>query len=624
MSSKKMYTVDRFLGLNEAADGETELQMGQAAKMVNFTVTDGYNLATRPGIQRIALEEERGMAPILGVWSGNVGGHDLMVAVDFYGGKDRIWMYTAETDGGIAFFYRQEGALGLSEAEDAKVKIFTFGGKLFIMSRGNTVVWENGTFIQAQTYVPLVVIGAAPSGGGTALEGLNLLTHLRRMEFSADGESTVYVLPEEAISIAELKIDNRETDPAEAGSFDRAAHSYTFHTAPEKGVSNVEITYGTDPAAAEENRMRVVNMTLAENYNGATDTRLFLAGDGSNICIYSGVPQSGDITKLYFPAMNEVAVDMTAGAVTGLVRSDTKLLVFTPSGADLITYEPVTLEDGNTIGGFYLRTANREFGNQAMGQVQVVRNKIRSVTKGGIYEWNFGSYYTRDERHAKRVSDPVSRSFQKADAERMVTCDDNYSQTYYIFLNDSDGTVLVNRYALDGDIWCMYRSELCKNVRWAVMVGQSMAFATDRDILFFAPWATQDIFHKGEHRGDGSIQAVWESGHMDFGADFRRKYAGMIYVSVLPQSKTKLKVTAETDRRDDYDDKEIVTNTFSFDNASFANWSFDMSRTPKIHRVKLKVKKFVYYKLIFKVDEPGKRATILSYDMDMRLSSMVK
>jgi hypothetical protein len=49
-----------------------------------------------------------------------------------------------------------------------------------------------------------------------------------------------------------------------------------------------------------------------------------------------------------------------------------------------------------------------------------------------------------------------------------------------------------------------------------------------------------------------------------------------------------------------------------------------MKRTPKIHRVRLKVKKFVYYKLIFKVEEPGARATVLSYDMKVRFSSNVK
>ena len=620
MSGTKMYTVDRFLGLNEAPDGDTELKMGQAARMENFFISDGYNLVCRDGIQRIDREQERGGAQLLAVWSGNVGGDDLLIAVDF-SGTDRIWMYTAEADGGIAFLGKQEGALGLTEAEGAKVKVFTYGGKLFIMSAVKTVAWSDGVFADASVYVPLVVTGANPSGGGTVLENFNLLSAYRRIDFSADGTATNFVLPAEAVSVASVKIDNQEIALETAGTFDSLTHSFTFNNAPEKGVGNVEFTYAADAEEAEKNRLRVINMRLTENYNGQTDTRIFMAGDGSNICIYSGVPMSGDLTQLYFPAMNEVAVDMAAGAVTGLVRSDNKLLVFTKSGADLIVYEPVTLAGGDTIAGFYLRTANREFGNEVMGQVQVVRNKVRSVTKGGIYEWNFGSYYTRDERHAKRVSEPVNKSFRMAQPESVVTCDDNHGQTYYVFLNN--GKVLVNRYALEGDVWCLYNSDLFYNVRWAVMVGKTMAFATDTDIFFFASWATMDAHSVigGENK---PIKAVWESGFMDFGADFRRKYSSTIYISMLPQSRSALAITAKTDKRESYMEKTIGNNVFSFANASFAQWSFDMNRTPKINRVRLKVKKFVYYKLIFKVEEPGSRATVLSFDQEVRFSSKVK
>ena len=49
----------------------------------------------------------------------------------------------------------------------------------------------------------------------------------------------------------------------------------------------MEITY----LAASSDRARVLGMRCSETYNGDTDTRLFLYGDGSNTCIYSGVTQ---------------------------------------------------------------------------------------------------------------------------------------------------------------------------------------------------------------------------------------------------------------------------------------------------------------------------------------------
>ena len=616
MSNERMYTVDKFLGVNEAADGQTELKMGQASRMENFVVSDGYNLVTRGGIRRIDKEEQRENAPVLGLWAGNVGGKDLMFCVDYLE-QDRIWVWEGNR-GEITFRSSYAGTLGLTEMNDARVKIFPFGGKVFIMSAGKTVYWNGDGFTDAEIYVPLVITGANPAGGGTTLENYNLLSDLRRIEYSADGTSKDYVIPEEATAVASVKIDNKAVT---GYTFNKSSHSCSFTTAPTKGVANVEITYRTDSSQAKTDRDRVLNMTLSESYNGATDTRLFLAGDGSNICIYSGVPQSGDITQLYFPAMNEVAVDMGAGAVTDLVRSDNRLLVFTRSGADLITYEPVTLTDGNTIAGFYLRNANREFGSEAPGQVQVTKNKVRTLSDGGVYEWNFSAYYARDERHAKRVSDPVERSLQGVQLNRIVTCDDNYSQSYYAFLQD--GRLLVNRYGLEGDIWCIYRSELMKQVSRAVMLGSSMVFAGGTGLFTLTDWAGMDDPEMigGEEM---PIAAVWESGYMDFGADFRKKYSSDIYVSILPQSNSNLAITASTDRREDYRDKIIGSNIFSFANASFAAWSFDMKRTPKIRRVRLKVKKFVYYKLIFKVEEPGTRATVLSFDMKVRFSSNVK
>jgi hypothetical protein len=95
-------------------------------------------------------------------------------------------------------------------------------------------------------------------------------------------------------------------------------------------------------------------------------------------------------------------------------------------------------------------------------------------------------------------------------------------------------------------------------------------------------------------------------------------------VSILPQSRSMMSVTASTDRRETYMEKTLRNDVFSFENVGFANWTFKVNTTPKIQRVRLKVKKFVYYKLIFKVEEPGARATVLGFDQQVRFSSMVK
>lgn len=632
-NGKKMFTVDKFYGINESADGLTELGMGEASRMENFFVTDAYNLTVRPGIQRINAEGERSSANILASWAGHVGekeNEDLddeyLVVVDFDGEKDRIFLYRMNEDKKFYVFKSQSGVLGITSEENAYVKIFPFGGKIYIMSAGNTVCFANEEFQTADAYIPLVIAGTDPaSGSGTTLENINLLSGKRRIDYSADGTTTAYMLPSEATTVHKIVIDNVEQSVSDAGSFDASKQTFTFKTAPVKGVGNVEITYGTDEAVAESNRMRIVKMMLTEAYNGSTDTRLFVAGDGSNICYYSGVTQDGEATPMYFPAMNEIAVDMTSAAVTGLIRHYSKLLVFTRGGgAYTISYEPVTNTDGSTVAGFYLRAANKGFGNDVMGQVATVNNFARTITEDGIYSWNITASYYQDERYAKRVSDKVEKTLKAADISKAVVCDDNFNKTYYVFLNDAAGTVLVNRYDLSKDgVWCIYRGELLRNVKKAMVSHGVLIFNNETELFRLE---SGQVFDAATEDGGSAVQikALWESGFMDFGADFQRKYSGEIYVSMLPQSHSSLFITAATDRREEYTEKEVTNNIFSWNGADFRWWTFSTNVAPRIQRVRLKVKKFVYYKLIFRVETPGAQATVLGYDQTIRFGSMAK
>lgn len=627
-SGTKMFTVDKFLGINEAADGFTELKMGQASEMKNFLITDGFNLKMRPGVKRMDFDQERSPAPILASWAGFISEdstQEHLLVVDFADGTDRIWLYTKNEVGGYTTKYRQDGALGLTSAEEPMVKIFAFGGKLWVMSRCNIVSYQNGEFVVEEPYVPLVVAGASPSGGGTTLEGINMLSSLRRIDFSADGEATAYVLPPEARKVEKIIIDNFEVVQADVGAYDMASHTFTFKEAPEKGVGNVEFTYNTYEPDTEKTRLKICGMPLMEAYNGSTDTRLFVGGKG-NICYYTGVTQSGEATPMYFPAMNEAAVDMTGASVTGLVRHYSKLLVFTRGGgAYTLSYEPVTTEDGTTTAGFYLRSANREFGNDVVGQVRTVNNYPRTITQNGIYEWRITSSYYQDERYAQCCSDLVQRSLRNApDIHKFVTCDNNYDKTYYVFLNDELGTVLVDRYDLTkDDIWCVYQGDIFKGVTNVLVFDGNIFFTNDTEVFCFSTSATKDapVDPDGE---PVSIKALWESGYMDYGADFRRKFNSDIYLSVLPQAHSELIVTAETDRRSEYTEKTITTNIFDFSNLDFANFTFDTNNTPKIHKIRLKAKKFVYYKLVFRVDSEGATATVLSFDQKVRFGSMAK
>jgi len=53
-TNEKVYSINKWLGLNEHPDGDTNLRMGEAAKLVNWKITRDGNLKRRPGLEFFA------------------------------------------------------------------------------------------------------------------------------------------------------------------------------------------------------------------------------------------------------------------------------------------------------------------------------------------------------------------------------------------------------------------------------------------------------------------------------------------------------------------------------------------------------------------------------------------
>lgn len=615
MATQKMFTVDKFLGLNEAADGFSELKMGAASRMVNFTVTDAGNITVRPGFSRIPFFADT--EKILTMWAGYIRNDQYIVVADLVAGADRLTVLRVE---GTLFtpIFVETGLLGLTGAAGEVVKIFPFGDRVYVMSPAAYLsirIVDTGAQITTETpYVPTVITGGDPKGGGTQLDSINLLNSRRRILYSCDGETTNYILPEEATAVVSAATDTGELE----FTFDARSHTITFTSPPEEGVSNLSVIYDTDAEAAAAARKQVTDMPYWEAYNGATDTRLFFYGDGSNVTLYTGITDSGKADPLYVPAMNEITVDFSGSPITGMIRHYNKLLVYKPDGAHAITYEPVTLPGGDVIAGFYLRTVNKTIGCDTPGQVQLVNNNPRTISSKSLYEWRISSHSVGDERYAKRISDPVARSIAAADPAKIVTCDDNSTHTNYIFLGDSNGTILAHRYNLD--VWCLYRTPLAVGVKQATICENTLVFRTDYGIFFLDPAARFDSDGNTEH----AIPAVWESGYMDFGENYRRKFTSLLWFSVKPESYSAFTITAASDRKSKYADKSIRSELFDYGKINYAKWSYDASSAIRTRRIKLKVKKAIFYKLIIEVTEPGAKATILGFDQLVRFTSLVK
>ncbi len=599
----KIFAIQKFLGLNESLDGDTQLRMGEASGMDNWRVTPQYHLRVRPGLHTLWSFD----GPVRGMWCGELGGEMRLVCA----AEGKLWELTEE-DGGLELLGKTYGRTQIGTLTDAPVSFFGFGNKLYFLNGHEYLSWDgNGSAAAVEGYIPLVVTAASPAGGGTQLEAVNRLTAKRRVRFSADGTALEFQLPEQNLeSVDRIQADGADK-PAAAYAADLENGRVTFLEAPPQGVNNVEIWY----TAASDLREQVEKMRFAESYNGSTDTRVFLYGDGTNKTIYSGVTEDGIPSAEYFPDLNEIAVDSENTPITGMVKQFSYLMIFKTDGAYSTQYSAITLVDGTVTAGFYVSPVNKEIGNEAPGQVRAVYNYPRTLYAGNLYDWRTVST-GRDERRAKLVSDRVRQTVHASDPQNVYCFDNEREQEYYLFLNDKAGTALVHRYQYEGggDVWYRYTG---LPVTCGVREGEDVWFGlSDGRVCAFSNAYKSD---------DGNaIPCQWRSGNMDFGADYLRKHSSLIWVSLKPDSNARITVTATTDKRSSYTVKRAASNLATFLGADFRHWSFITNRNPQIERVKLKVKKFAFYRLIIECSEDSATTAVLGVDLRIRYTGYVK
>lgn len=586
----RVVQIRRWLGLNESPDGDTGLKSGEGAVMRNFRVTREGHLQLRPGSATVCALAD---GPVRGLWQGFVNGQRQVLSA--CGGH--LWKVTPPAGSGEEGWTKTD----LGEIHDGRTSFFGFARKVYLLTGGGYYCWDGtGQVRTVEGYVPLVAVATPPAGGGTELEGLNLLTGKRRQRFSPDGSATVFQLCETDIDEV-VAVEGT----ALAYTVDTAAGKLTFAAAPAAGTDCLTVTYRKGTGQRE----KVEGMTCAERYSGAADARVFLYGDGGNGCLYSGLDENGGPSAEYFPAVNCLSVDSANTPITGMIRHYDRLLCFKSDSAYAISQGSLTLADGRVESAFYVTTVNREVGNAPMGQVRLVDNDPRTLFAGGCYQWASTLSATRDERNARRLSRRVAQTLAGFDLAECVTYDDGAEEEYYIAWG---GRCLVHNYG--NDSWYLY-----EGLDVAVMerLEEGLCFGTGDGRLCRL---------SRDYRNDDAqaIDARWESGAMDFGRAWLGKYSAYIWCAIKPEAQALLHMTAETDRQAGYPVKTLAAGLSAFGHASFAHWSFGVNRKPRMIRSRLKVQGCTYWKLILSSRSASSTATVLEVDVKARYGGMAK
>ena len=588
-------TIKQFLGLRQDPYGAVNLEWGEAASMRNFRITEGYHLQIRPGTQTVLdLKElsESGTeepCPVRGMFYGKVGEANCFLVAQ--GGH--VWNIHPDT------FQTED----LGTLEDQDTFFFPFGGKVYLLNGAEYLSWSGtGTLQTVAGYVPLIAVSTPPGGGGTLLEALNLLTGAKRQQFSPDGTEATFQLGETNIDSVD---DVKTLDGSTLSDYttDLEQGTVTFSQVPEQGVNTIEIQWTKGTGEREQ----VEEMRFAECFNGASDTRVFLYGDGTNEALYSGLTEEGVPTAEYFPALSVLAVDRENTPLTGMIRHGERLLAFKPDGAFAIDYDTLTLEDGTLISAFYVNTIHRELGNEAPGQVRLLGNWPYTLTGHSIYRW-VPTDHVRDERNALRISQRIEATLKDFDFQKVRVFDDSETQEYYLFCGDQ---CLVYHYGLD--VWYLYDS---LSVSGALRVGENLYFGTeDGRILLVSRQYRSD---------DGSeIHAIWESGPMDFGAGNRRFHLLPITVSMQPETAARVTITMRSNRRGMYRSRVVAYSYCNFLHVDFRHFSFRTNQRPQKQRVRIPVRSAVYDQLVVESRSASATATLLEVQLEAVLGHIL-
>lgn len=604
-SDLSVLKIKEFLGLNENPDGDTGLKTGEMAEMRNFRITREKHLQIRPGQKTIlsvreawdAWSADKEGVPenprFCGVWSG------------FLGGIER----TLVAFGGAVFEVdlSAKSAKPVGSCTEDDTTFFGFGEKVYLLNGHEYLCWsgdDGAEFERVEGYVPTVVTASTPAGLGTMLESVNRLSGLRKAKFSPDGTSKEFVLPEKEVDEI-VEVDGTTATYTLNGKDGKV----TFNTAPTNGVNTLVITYRKGNGEREQ----VEKMRFAELFNGATDTRVFLYGDGTNKTIYSGTDmETGKPTAEYFPDLYEAAIGDENTPITAMIRHYSRLMVYKPTSAWSMDYNAVTTATGLVATAFYVIPVNRQLGNEAPGQVQLLENNPLTLDSDAVYQWKAttsSGNITSDNRNASRVSDRVKATLSEFDFKRVKTFNRRYENEYWFLYN---GKACILNYG--NDTWYLYT-----NMPFLQMLeidGEVYGFRNDGSIVHVSRQYRND---DGEE-----IDAYAETGNMDFDKDWLLKYSPMIFVAIKPESGARVTVTVETNRRSDYPEKIVSAGLSSLLNVDFKHFSFGTNRKPQVRRLKMKVKKATFYKLVFKSFSASATATVLETDIHLRYTGNVK
>lgn len=212
-----------------------------------------------------------------------INGHHVLKTtsgeIEFIHAGTKIYKYTPNTTPHLTSMY--------TTANNAKSSSVVINGYLWIFDGLKLLKVSSSAVVAADTdaYVPKIMTGRAPSGGGTILEAVNLLSAKRYVGFYADGTSATFYLPDTSITSVEKVqklVDGEYTDMVLTTDYtvNLTNGTVTFTTTPAAGSGGTDshLVYYTKPNSSNAEMINKCNMCTLYGVGGGQD-RIFATGN---------------------------------------------------------------------------------------------------------------------------------------------------------------------------------------------------------------------------------------------------------------------------------------------------------------------------------------------------------
>ena len=541
--------------------------------------------------------------PINGMWMGELSCGNVFIV---HGGsriykleKDENGIFIAEPlKKGVA--NRKSNAFFMSVND--KMCLYILTGDEYLVYDG-----ENITSVKDNAYVPVILVGRSPSGGGVTDEAVNLLGNKRTEHFLGNDKDTEFILSADEIEgIVKIEIMNDEGDmeeaPPESYTVDLTEGTVKFETAkipPLTGVDNVYITYEKTVDGYGE---RIEKCTVSSLYGYGGDNRVFLTGN-PDYKAYDWVSDIYDPT--YFPDLGYSIVGSDDTAIMGYLKLGQYLLIVKEDSSlnsTLLQRSAVKDSEDNTI--FLIEQGVTGLGAVSKNCFVTLIDEPLFLSRQGVM--SVTSTNILAERSLENRSYFINAGLIKENGlENACACEWN---GYYVVAVNGRAYILDGRNRTypagrtDGEY--VFECFTWDNIPARVLLEKSgeLYFGTEdgRVCKFNTDIKTMDRFSD-----DGkAICCAWTTKDDDDGASqlYKTVTKHGTSVTIKPFYRSSAKIYISKDGEAEEFIREGFMDMLSFGDIDFTRFSFNTNDSPRDIYLKKRVRKYKRLQIIIKND----------------------